>query len=111
MESGLISGYEIKRATEKIQAAEKKQKDENSVYSLHVASYRDSSNADDDVARLSGLGFKAFSIKTEVPGEQWFHVYVGEFSEETEAGKTGAELAEKGVITYFKPMLIDKKGE
>jgi cell division septation protein DedD len=111
METGVISGYEIKRATEKIRAAEIKQKDEKKIYSLHVASYRSSSNADDDVIRLKGLGFKAFSIKTEVSGEQWFRVYIGEFSEETEARKTGAELTEKGVITYFKPLLIDKKGE
>jgi cell division septation protein DedD len=111
MESGVISGYEIKRTTEKILAAETKQKDEKRVYSLHVASYRSSGNADDDVMRLTGLGFKAFSIKTTVSGEQWFRVYIGEFSEETEARKTGAELTEKGVITYFKPLLIDKTRE
>jgi len=111
MESGIISGYEIKRATEKIQPAEIMQKVINRIYSLQIASYREGSHADDDVARLSGFGLKALSVKTDLSGEQWFCVYVGEFSEETEARKTGAELTEKGIITYFKPMIIDKTGE
>lgn len=111
VEAGIISGYEIKRATEKLGNAETKQKDINKIYSLHVASYKESSHADDDVFRLSGLGLKAFSRKTEVSGEQWFRVYVGEFSEEKGAREKGSELAGKGVITYFKPVLIDKISE
>jgi len=108
LESGLIAGYEIKRTTEKIREAETTRKDQKMVYSLHVASYKDMSHADEDVLRLKGLGFKAFSLKAEISGEQWFRVYVGEFSEEKDARKTGAELVEKGVITYFKPFLVDK---
>jgi|WetSurSiteA1Bulk_404760.scaffolds.fasta_scaffold43572_2 cell division septation protein DedD len=111
VEAGIISGYEIKRTTENIRTAETKKKDENKIYSLHVASYREISHADDDVLRLSGLGLKAFSRKTEVSGEQWFRVYVGEYSEDKEARETGTELAGKGVITYFKPVLIDKISE
>ncbi len=111
MESGIISGYEIRRTTEEIRAAEIMQKDKKKMYSLHVASYRESSHADDDIARLSGLGLKAYSVKTDLSGEQWFRVYVGEFSEEAEATKTGAELAEKGAIGYFKPMLMGRTGE
>jgi cell division septation protein DedD len=111
VEAGIISGYEIKRTTEKLQTAETKQKDENKIYSLHVASYKESSHADNDVLRLSELGLKAFSRKTEISGEQWFRVYVGEFSEEKGAREKGAELARKGVITYFKPVLIDKISE
>ncbi len=111
MESGIISAYEIRRATEEIRAAEISQKDKKKIYSLHVASYRERSHADEDIARLSGLGLKAYSVKTDLSGEQWFRVYVGEFSEETEARKTGAELVQKGVIGYFKPILMDRTGE
>jgi len=111
MESGIIAGYEIKRTTEKIRAAETIQKDIKKIYSLHVASYKESSHADDDILRLSGLGIKAFVVKTELTGEQWFRVYVGEYSEEKDARKSGAELVEKGVITYFKPILMDKPVE
>jgi cell division septation protein DedD len=111
MERGIISGYEIKRTTEKIRAAETTQRNSKTVYCLHVASYRSSSNADDDVARLTGLGLKAFSKKTDISGEQWFRVYVGEFPGEAEAKKTGAELVEKGFINYFKAMPIDNTGQ
>ena len=109
MESGVIPGYEIKRVTESLRAAETSSKDK--IYTLHTASYRDGSHADDDVLRLSGLGLKAVSVTTEISGEQWFRVYVGEFSDESEARKAGAELIEKGVIAYFKPMKMDKSGE
>jgi len=108
---GIISGYEIKRTTGKIQRSEIIQKDEKKIYSLHVSSYKESSHADEDIGRLTESGLKVFSVKTEISGEQWFRVYVGEFPEEKEARKTGAELVKKGVISYFKPMLIDKTSE
>jgi len=111
MQSGIISSYEIKHATDNIHAAEKSQKDETKVYSLHIASYRESGNADNDVLRLSSSGLKAYSVKTDISGEQWFRVYVGEFSDENEARKAGEDMLEKGIITYFKPMIIGKSGE
>jgi len=111
MQSGTISGYEIKRATENIFAAEKAQRDETKVYSLHTASYREGSNADSDVLRLSAMGLKAFSVKADISGEQWFRVFVGEFSDENEARKKGDELLSKGIITYFKPMIIGKSDD
>lgn len=111
MQSGIISDFEINHATEDIHAAEKARKDETKVYSLHIASYRESSNADDDILRLSSSGLKAFSVKTDISGEQWFRVYVGEFSDEEAAIKTGEELLKNGIITYFKPMIIGKSDE
>jgi cell division septation protein DedD len=111
IESGIISGYEIKRATGKVQPSEIIQKDENKIYSLHVASYKDSVHADEDVRRLTEYGLKAISVNTEISGEQWFRVYIGEFSNEKEAREKGAELRDKGTISYFKPFLIDKTGK
>jgi cell division septation protein DedD len=104
--SGIISGYEIKRATGIIKPSETAQKEEKKIYCLNVASYKDSVLADEEVRRLTELGLKAVSKNTEVSGEQWVLVYVGEFSDEKEAGEKGAELIQKGVISYFKPMLI-----
>jgi cell division septation protein DedD len=111
MASGIISGFEIKRSAGIIQSLESIQKDEKKVYSLHVASYKESSHADEDVRRLAEYGLRAVSMKTEISGEQWFRVYIGEFSDEKEAREKGAELIGKGVITYFKPMIIDKTSE
>jgi cell division septation protein DedD len=111
MASGIISGFEIKRSAGIIQPLESVQKDEKKVYSLHVASYKESSHADEDVRRLTEYGLRAVSMKTEISGEQWFRVYIGEFSDEKEAREKGTELIGKGVITYFKPMIIDKTSE
>lgn len=108
MQSGTISSYEVKHSTENIHAAEQARSDEIKVYSLHTASYRESSNADSDVLRLSEMGIKAFSVKADISGEQWFRVYVGEFSDENEAKKVGDELLKQGIITYFKIMILGK---
>ncbi|MBN1625044.1 MAG: SPOR domain-containing protein [Deltaproteobacteria bacterium] len=108
MQSGIIAGYEVKHATEKIHAAEKAQRDETKVYSLHTASYREGGNADNDVIRLSAMGLKAFTVKADISGEQWSRVFVGEFSDEREARKAGDELLKQGIIKYFKPMIIGK---
>jgi cell division septation protein DedD len=106
MTSGIIAGYEIKRATGVIQPAEQAQKDDKKIYYLHVASFKDAAHADEEVRRLTESGLKAVSKNAEVSGEQWFRVYIGEFSDEKEAREKGTELVQNGVISYFKPMLI-----
>jgi cell division septation protein DedD len=105
-ESGIISGYEIKRSIGISLPSETAPKEEKKIYCLNVASYKDSAHADEEVRRLTELGLRAVSKNTEVNGEQWVRVYIGEFSDEKEAGEKGAELIQKGVISYFKPMLI-----
>jgi cell division septation protein DedD len=109
--SGIISGYEIKRKMDGIQTPELLKEDAKKAFFLHVASFKDSAKADEDVRRLTGSGFNAVSNKTEVSGEEWFRVYIGEFSTEKEAREKGSELVQQGVITYFKPMLLDKTVE
>jgi cell division septation protein DedD len=108
--SGIISGYEIKRKMDGIQTPELKE-DTKKAFFLHVASFKDSAKADEEVRRLTGSGFRAVSNKADVSGEQWFRVYIGEFSTEKEAREKGPALIQQGVITYFKPMLLDKAVE
>jgi len=109
--SGIISGYEIKRKMDGIQTPEPLKEDAKKAFFLHVASFKVSAKADEEVRRLTGSGFKAVSNEVEVSGEQWFRVYIGEFSTEKEAREKGKELIQQGVITYFKPMLLDKAVE
>ena len=39
----------------------------------------------------------------------WYRVYIGEFNNEAEARKKGMELLDRGLISYFKPIAIDRK--
>jgi cell division septation protein DedD len=100
---GLIDGYELMRATGKAQPVKPAVINEKRSFSLHVSSYKDSALAEGEVARLRGNFLTAFFVKTDISGEQWYRVYVGEFSDEKEARKFGDELIKKGLITYFKP--------
>ena len=111
MESGIISAYEIKRATSVLQQSESGQNGEKKIYSLHIGSFKDGVNAEQEVHRLTESDFKVFTVKMEISGEKWVRVYLGEFQEEKAAREAGAELLQKGVISYFKPMLINKTGE
>lgn len=105
LESGIIAGYEIKPSTGAIQPFDQIQKDDKKIYSLNIASFKDSAQADEEVRRLTELELKAVSISTEISGELWFQVCIGEFSDEKEARDKGTELVEKGVISYFKILL------
>jgi len=111
MGSSLISGYEIKRAAGIVRFSNTIQEEENKIFYLLVESFEDSAHADKEVLRLTELGLKAVSIKADVFGEQWFRVYLGEFSDEKSAREKGDELVQKGVISYAKPMLIDNADE
>jgi cell division septation protein DedD len=106
--SGVISGYEIKREKDSLHPPVFLQEDAKKAYFLHVASFRGSAEADEEVRRLTESGLRVISSKAEVSGEQWFRVYIYEFSTEKEAREKGTEMIQKGVISYFKPMLMDK---
>jgi cell division septation protein DedD len=109
--SGIIAEYEIIGVNGVIQPSEQTQKDDEKIWSLHVATFNDRAQADEELRRLTELGLKAVTIKADVSGEQWFRIYIVEFSDEKEAGDKGAEFVQNGVISYFKPMLIDKADE
>ena len=70
---------------------------------LHVSSYMIRIQAEEEVHRLEKHGFKAFFAEEEVFGRRWFRVYIGAFSDEQHARKTGAELNMRGIIAFFRP--------
>lgn len=78
------------------------------IHYLHIGSFKEKSNAEGVVQNLVTHGYKAFSVEEDVSGEKWIRVYIGEFSDEKEARKTGAQLKEKGLITYFKTITFNK---
>lgn len=70
---------------------------------LHISSFKEKSNAEKEVQRLKGYGYKTFIASEEVSGESWLRVYIGIFDDEQAARRTGSELRENGSISYFKP--------
>jgi len=74
------------------------------LYYLHTGSFKEKENAEKTVRELVKQGQKAFFVEEELSGEKWFRVYIGEFKSEKEARGAGAQLKEKGLITYFKPI-------
>lgn len=107
-ESGLISGYALKPVSEGAKASTHKKNDGKKVYFLHVSSFKEKINAEQEVNALKGHGLKSFLVAEDVSGKKLFRVYIGEFDSENAARKVGSELAGKGIITYFKPFEIDR---
>jgi cell division protein FtsN len=74
------------------------------IHYLHTGSFKEKENAEKSVQELLKHGQKAFFVEEGSGGGKWFRVYVGEFESEKEARRVGAELKEKRLITYFKPI-------
>ena len=108
LESGMISDYALRQREGKtgITSFKNQQYNEN-VYFIHVSSFREKDNALQYVATLEQHGLKAFMVKENISGKIWFRVYIGDYENENSARKMGAELARKGIITYFKPIKIN----
>ena len=104
----LISSYLIRAIEEKTQTAPLDSKDDKKVYYLHVNSFKQKANAEKKVKMLEKHGYKAFFLAEEISGENWFRVYIGEYDNEKGARKIGLELKKRGIISYFKPIAIDK---
>ena len=110
MESGLISGYMVKAPGVQTQTLISKKANDKNPFFLHVASYKEEANAEQYVQFLADNGLKAFYVPEQISGVKWFRVYIGEFNDEESAKKAGAELLEKGIISYFKPLEINRGG-
>lgn len=106
--SGLIQGYAIRVMGEEPKAGVPLGKPGRKAYFLHISSFKERPNAEKTVKRLEKNGHRAFLVKEESVGESWFRVYIGEFNNEKAARKLGAELKEKGIISYFKPIEVNK---
>ena len=113
LESGVISGYSrvhSKNPVSDIRSEEKiKKETEGKVYLIHISSNKDETNAVENVARLKKYGYKAFYVLEKDLSESWYRVYIGGFKDEAEAREKGMELLDRGIISYFKPIAIDRK--
>ncbi len=83
-------------------------KQEDVVYLLHVSSYRTMEAAAKEAKELEKAGQKAFYVEEDLAGGRWFRVYLGKWETEKEARAAGTALKERGTITYFKPLKIDR---
>ena len=104
----LIFEFGIDPIYEKDKTEEKKPAPKQKVFFLHVYSFEEKENAEKNVEILNTEGQKAFFVKEEIKGRDWYRVYIGEFSSEQSARQTGTVLKEKGLIHYFKPIEIDQ---
>lgn len=73
---------------------------EGSYYSIHIASFRDMTRAGSETDYLEKSDFEVKVIETQVRGETWYRVYVGEFKTKEEAEKARRELLSLSRIGY-----------
>ena len=74
-------------------------------YTLQVAAFKNSGDADKLVAELKQKGFSAYRAIGKVPGKGiWYRVRIGDYKDKAEAGPTIAKLIKAGQ----KPMLVEK---
>jgi cell division septation protein DedD len=104
----LIFEFGIDPINEKEIAEDKKPVPKQRVFFLHIYSFAEKENAEKNVKILGDEGQKAFYVKENIKGRDWYRVYIGEFISEQSARQTGAALMKKGVIPYFKPIEIDR---
>ena len=84
-------------------------KAEESLYLIHVSSFRSRKRAEIEVSNLSKHGVQAFYRYESVKGKgKWFRVYIGTFKNRQEAMEKGAELLRKGIISYYKSRKVDR---
>jgi len=74
-------------------------------YTIQVAAFKNSADADKLAAELKQKGFSAYRAIGKVPGKGiWYRVRVGDFKNKAEAGRTIAKLKRAGQ----QPMLVEK---
>lgn len=110
VESGVISSYSRVHSKKPVLSIPSEAVDkEGKIYFIHVSSNKDETNASENVARLKEYGYKAFYVLEKDLSVSWYRVYIGEFKDEADAKKKGMELLDRGLISYFKPLAIDRK--
>jgi len=66
---------------------------EGDIYTVQVSSWPNRNKADDEVKRLSGLGYPAYIQEAVIPGKgRWFRVRVGKYSNLQEAEDMAGKL-------------------
>lgn len=82
---------------------------EESIYLIHVSSFRSRKSAEIEVSNLSTYGVQVFYKYESVEGKgKWFRVYIGTFKNRQEAMEKGAKLLRKGIISYYKSRKVDR---
>jgi cell division septation protein DedD len=79
-----------------------------SMYLLHVSSFRERARAEREARNLDEAGRKAFYAEEELAGGRWFRVYIGGFETEKEARRAGEELKGRGTVSYYRPVRVDR---
>lgn len=104
----LISKYAIRAVDKKAKPETRVDERGDAVFYVHVGSFNNRANAEKLAELLKINGYKAFSIEEEISDKTWFRVYIGEYSDQKRAEEVGTELREKGFISYYKTLMIEK---
>jgi len=76
--------------------------EEDSCFSIHIASFKELRNANNYVNKMSKKGKFIFFVTEEVPGKGVFHrVYFGKLKDREEAVECWNDLKEEGLVSYF----------
>lgn len=80
---------------------------EKSLYLIHVSSFKNQNDAEVEISKLLEQDLQAFYRSEAVEGKgDWFRVFIGTFKNRQEAKAKGAELINKGIISYAAPRKV-----
>jgi len=79
---------------------------EGSHYAVHVASFRETGRAGQETDYLEKKGHSAVVIATEVSGQTWYRVYVGEYRTREEAAAMRLQLLDLSRIGYARVVTL-----
>ena len=79
---------------------------EGSYYAVHVASFREIGRAGQETDYLEKKGHSAVVIATEVSGQTWYRVYVGEYRTREEAAAMRLQLLDLSRIGYARVVTL-----
>ena len=96
----------VNRVKQENQATRLTQKTEtDKKYTIQVASFKDSRDADEIVAKLKKKGYPAYRISSNIPEKgTWHRVRIGSFKDKAEAGSTLDKLKKE----KFKAFLVNR---
>ena len=86
-------------------ATQKDSKETNKNLTIQVASFKDSKDADEMVAKLRKKGYPAYRISSNIPEKGiWHRVRIGYFKDKAEAGSTLKNLKKE----KYNPFLVNR---
>ncbi|MDY7033688.1 MAG: SPOR domain-containing protein [Thermodesulfobacteriota bacterium] len=106
-DTGLVSYFTITIPDQMANGRLGKSDNQSNSYVLYIGFFTERSNGDRLVRKLKAFGLNSFLAEEEVSGNRWYRAYVLPFHDEHEAVSTGLELKSKGLIQYYRPVLLD----